>query len=281
MMVLNELVRARYYWNDAEWVRTQFQRPLQVEHRDEGANRIYRVHQHPGGGRTFAHWPFTGNIDFSSGGRSICDVLLYRLGDDGFSAKLLPDRFKGSGSGAFDGLVIVSVKLEFTFHTQAFIEIRSRLEDVMTSVEKAFNNKFFAAGTLSGADPLKAPFSEGFSRALLLFQPRILVPTVPVGDDEPTKQYFRDMNVPDAAGYTAAVTAITTRHRRHFNITTVANGNSRWATGRNLTLSFGDDWVTVFADFFCDMLNIPRAQRGATGSYNALVRSVLPGANVG
>src|SRR5262249_46186547 len=135
MMNQNMETRARCYWHVAEWLRQRFNVPLQVNHREGTRDFQFRLPPYPrataSGLSTFVTCPMSVQMDLQQGTRGNCDVRLFRLGQDFYGAERLPrtlHNFVPAGTPtAVDGLIVVTVKMQFTFHTQTFATISAQL----------------------------------------------------------------------------------------------------------------------------------------------------------
>ena len=82
-----------------------------------------------------------------------------------------------------------------------------------------------------------------------------------------------------AAAYTARVNQIAGNHPVPFLVTTTTAGANAWA-GASRNLTFNATNPAAFPTFFADMLGLNAAALNVPGTYTALARRVMPGANV-
>jgi hypothetical protein len=249
MMRSNQQIRARFFWHLADWLWDQLGRSVEFAVRHD--THTYQIPHHPEATRkSHVNFPIRQQKDVERGDHGKYDVFFYPLGEEAFSASVLPLRAKKTpNTFTFDGLVMVVVKMEFDFDTDSNTDIHDWLTKVNTQLNKRFNNKFIAKGTLDG---------RTYKRCLFHVSPRYLVddysPSDPSDDDE-----HIEINVPDT-------------------------GVPEWDSGL-----FADDHEldfplnqpsNVFARFFAHMLGMADNTETNPLSYQPIVQAVLPGATV-
>ncbi|MEM6990521.1 MAG: carboxypeptidase regulatory-like domain-containing protein [Myxococcota bacterium] len=132
--------------------------------------------------------------------KGLCDVFLYRMGDDVYSAERLAGK-----AGPYDALIVARLKLALTFDGYGFAEAQSISKRIAKDIESMFSatQSRFAEIELDGVK----------RRARILVSPRVIVRNlpVPIDDDEVVKldrylaklAYRRidltDVSVPSAA----------------------------------------------------------------------------------
>jgi len=190
MMNRNESIRNRYFWHAAEWCRRRIGNDirLQVSLKDRGgtAYEDYFVPEHSDPSHTFAYWPLAANLKPSdpipmvpSNARGgLRDLFLYTLGKDHYSQTLLPAQEDPPGSTAYDGILMVVVKMSFWLPSWSNEDTnkaeRAQVLQAAIKGAESFNFKWYASGKapIPGAAPAA---SHTFARCLIHFAPRVIV----------------------------------------------------------------------------------------------------------
>lgn len=267
MMVKNVNVRNRYFWHSAE-----FTRNATLVAGVGGANGIalkvkydtyddYKIPSHGSApARSHIYWPLRDSINRNAGPRGVHDVVVYPLGKDRYSQNILPQ-------GPFDGILVVTVKVEYTLYTNNVGFIRWILPNLTLGVGNALNNKFYATGTAAQGTPQ----AWTFTKCLIHFSPRFIVT-----NNNASAQYTTLRNN-NGVHFTAQI-----------NDTRPNAPNTRWggaAPNRQMILEFNSaataavmqsQLQTGFANKFCAMLGL--AENAAAVTANDLlpiVQSVI------
>jgi hypothetical protein len=190
MMNGNRNMRNRYFWHAAEWVRMMIGTPMRVKH---GPWDNYFLPSHPWAafGRTYYPWPIADFMDVGIG-RNICDIFLYRLGQERYSSQLM-------ANGPIDGLAVIVLRLVCDTlddpNLANEIDNRRRILAQMAAATRQFmNNRWYATGTINLGSP---PQAVTFNRCALQFTTQFLVTNHPHGSpprdpDNDVKQSFAD-----------------------------------------------------------------------------------------
>lgn len=274
MMVGNVNVRNRYFWHSAE-----FTRNATLLAGVGGAGGIalkvkydtfddYRIPSHGAApARSHIYWPLRDSINRNAGPRGLHDVVVYPLGKDRYSQNILPQ-------GPFDGILVVTVKVEYTLATTAPAGsanertwIQWILPRLTQAVANALNNKFYATGTAAQGTPQ----SWTFTKCLIHFSPRYIV------TNQNTGARYTTLRTNNGVHFTAQITD-----------TNPNAPNTRWggaAPNRQMILEYNSaspaavmqsQLQTGFANKFCAMLGL--AENAAAVTANdllPLVQSVI------
>ncbi|RJP32381.1 MAG: hypothetical protein C4547_13970 [Phycisphaerales bacterium] len=167
MMNFNRWIRARYFWQVAEWMRLL--PALKVDYKIEHGTESYELphYQHDRRGRHWVSWPMRAKIDATLGGRrAAADTYLYRLGKDKFATSVLPGLLGGAD---YDGILVIMLRMRFFFGYAISDDKKKALfARLFSLIDNTLNYKRTAAFSIeTGAD---AP--PAFSRCLLYFSPR-------------------------------------------------------------------------------------------------------------
>jgi hypothetical protein len=265
MMNQNQQPRPRHFWHVAEWLRfLNGNMDFEVHH---GTHVFTLPHiaspAVPARPYMSTHygWSMAKVTPQTSGhGRGAFDIFLYPLGDEPYAATVLPLKATPKLAAphavpAFDGIIVIVVNMTVNMHiavpatppasrNAALTNIHNLLRPMDARVDRIFNYKWMAAGTVAG---------HTFNRALLHFSAR--------------------WNVPN---YSMRATSIAA----HFTVNTQAAGASAWqggATGRTLRLTVPDP---NFENWFGNMLGLANGTLNTAASYNSLAAEVIPGATV-
>ncbi|RMG15989.1 MAG: hypothetical protein D6731_07160, partial [Planctomycetota bacterium] len=277
----NRDLRARYFWQCAEWCRLALGGiPLRVRQRQlvQAAGQpdecTFELPAHPDGDprRTYVNWPLYSRTPLHSGARGRCHVFVYPLGAADCAYTLGPDE---GTSTPFDGLFVVLVRMRWRVarggDELSFAKLREPLQQAEASIERTFNNKFYASGFTLGP--------RSFERCLLVFSPRFLVESFPhdndrylsdcgvrgLPDSEPARgNFFADVLSADenvAGSWLSLCEQVESRHPRDFFVNAdegIEAGGSGWREGdeRTLDLSLKDDVEASFYQWFGDMLGL-------------------------
>ncbi len=181
MMNENRMLRNRYFWHAAEWVRQIYGTPMRV--RLDGTYDNYTLPPfHPAAQRDRAYypWPMVGSLNNSNPGNpfSRFDMYLHAMGKERYSAGLLPG---ASMASPFDGQLIIIVRLHCnlpaTGNKANENANRQRiLAGITATVRNQLNNRWFAAGTANYGSP---PRPKRFNKCLIEFRVAVLVTNHP------------------------------------------------------------------------------------------------------
>jgi len=248
MMEANQQIRARYFWQVAEWMRGLVGSGVEFEV-VHGTHTYKLPHHTQSPGKTFVNFPvaFVRNKEMGPHGRF--DVFLYPLGDEEFSATLLPNRATPPVA-AYDGMIVVVVKMEIDFDIDNNTTIHSWLSAVHTQLNRRFNNKFCVRGNAGG---------RAYQRALLQFAPRFRVDDYSATTPDDTREHIT-IDVPDT-------------------------GVPEWDSGiifvsRTKLFFPRNQPPNVFARFFGHMLGLADGTFNTPASYEPIARLVMPDASV-
>ena len=151
MMNGNKLMRNRYFWHNAEFVRQVTGQKMQVALGPDYPDYWLPEHAQAAAGRTHYCWPVAQSVHAKANKARSFDMYLYALGKDHYSQRLLGG---GPPNGPFDGILVIDVKIAFSLPSSATPAIlESRRQDILTRANAAvrliMNNKWYAAGTLN------------------------------------------------------------------------------------------------------------------------------------
>lgn len=272
MMNQNMTVDTRDHWHVAEWMRARLGGALELEVR-HGPHTYFLPHHPQTPARNHVCWPLREDIRRVVAGRrhSRFDAFLYPLGDDRYARTALPTRV--GKPGAFDGILVVVVKMRFRFHTAfttttnaagqtvadaAGTAMHNFLVAIVNQVQLRYCDRFFVTGTVGG---------RTFSRALLEFSPRFWV-TNPSQD------------------YSSQAPRVTDEH---IEVQMQATGSPEWDTG-SIFGWFRDDHELHYAydqpahvfttRFFSEMVGVTSATHTDPAAYVPIIQGVLPGGTV-
>lgn len=160
-------LRARTFWQTAEWIRT-LPGLSAVDFKVEHGAESYELPHYPHDdrkGRHFATFPIAANLRHKPADPVLYDTYLYTLGADEFSTSVLPGLC--STGGPVDGILVVMIKARFDFKRYTDVEqIRKKVFRACNQkVANALNKKVFADFTLPGS-------GRRFSKCLLHFSIR-------------------------------------------------------------------------------------------------------------
>ena len=245
MMRSNREVRARHYWHIAEWFRQLDNKSIdyKIKH---GIYDYVLQHATDAPKKNFIGWPIAEKNDQVLGERGKFNIFFYPLGKEFYSDRLLP--FLAKKPGAFDGIIIVLVKMEFDFPTDDSTKIQNYITNINSRIGKKFNNKFGAKGNL---------FGKKYDRILLHFAPRYHA------DDYSTS------NSPDTS--------------EHFKVEIKNTGQPEWDSGifsSKHKLFYPMDVNSTFGNFFGNMVGLPDGKLNTAGSYDPIAKMVIPDASV-
>ncbi len=193
MMNGNHIIRNRFYWPSAEWVRRQIGPPgvtlqMKVDHTSKGGVRYdnYRVVPHPTDRRTFAYWPLRSEIDQTLPGvRGMRNLYLYPLGAEQWSVRDIFARHAAPAppnpAEPYDGILVITLHLEMDISrwnsgTPPAVDWgatnknrRTILQSIQREVDTRANFRFKLTGQVTDA---ANPWV--FKRCLVHFSPRFL-----------------------------------------------------------------------------------------------------------
>jgi hypothetical protein len=268
MMNQNMTVDTRDHWHVAEWTRARLGGGLELEVR-HGPHTYFLPHHARTPAMNHVCWPLREDIDRVVAGRrhSRFDAFIYPLGDDRFARTALPTRV--GKAGAFDGILVIVVKLRFDFHvafstttnaagqtvpTAAGTTMHNFLSGILNQVRMRYCDRYFVTGSVGG---------HTFNRALLEFSPRFWV-------NNPTLDY--SSQAPRVTGH-------------HIEVDMQAGGTPEWDSGL-----FSDDHELDFAynqpahvfatQFFSEMVGVTPATHTSAAAYTPVIQGVLPGGTV-
>jgi hypothetical protein len=248
MMEANQQVRARYFWQVAEWLRSLIGAGLEFEV-VHGTHTYKLPHHSQSPRKTFVNFPaaFVRNKEMGPHGKF--DAFLYPLGDEPYSATLLPNRATPPVA-AYDGMIVVVVKMEIDFDIDNKTTIHNWLSRVHTQIDTRFNNKFCVRGSLGG---------RAYQRALLQFAPRYRVDDYSATDPFDTREHIK-IDIPDT-------------------------GVPEWDSGiifvsRTKLFFPRNQPPNVFARFFGHMVGLADGTFDTPASYEPIARLVMPDASV-
>ncbi len=261
MMKGNIIVGPRNFWHVAEWLRSLCGVEFKVKH----GRFDFSLPPHPSGPQqTFVTRPIARSPVTTNGARGRFDIYLYRLGAERYREVLV------SGQ-TFDGIILVVVKMQFTFPNNDDDDIRDGLADIRKGLNRTFRerNRFVVRGTVG---------SETFTNCLLHISPRFLVTNFSGG-----KRIKDVMRVTTQAQYNTRVANIINDFGRHFRVNLRKSGGSRFDPAAPDRLFFDmddDDLEDDFSAFFSEMMGVPRGGIGSAANYVSIARKVIPGATV-
>jgi hypothetical protein len=248
MMITNREIRARYYWQVAEWMRSIIGSSYKVKHDVwEYENQLHPFNSNTNKKslRTFTHWPVTANINTNIG-KTKFDVLFYSLGEDNFSQR---------GGEDFKGNVFIMFKMKFEFpetpdHTPngTFGRISEDLEKKLNRrLSRFFNGKWKVSGKVNGID---------FNPCMLTFSFRYLVETITDEDIDKNKKYLAK-NGETEGGYEDLVEELEENHDVHLFIEVIDKPTSKTSELDDDELTLVSDDFDKFEKFICQAIGIP------------------------
>jgi hypothetical protein len=172
MMNGNQQMRNRYFWHCAEWVRRATLIPLKVK---LGTFDSYALPPHPNDSRNYAFWPIAAKDPFepdATKSRGLATVLLYALGKESYTVEGLQQHVVQGASAPFDGILIVTLNLDFTMPgTLSENNRKIYLKKLAALVRDQMNGKFVATGKVNDG----SADEWTFGRCLIHFSPRFVV----------------------------------------------------------------------------------------------------------
>ena len=267
MMISNKEIRARYYWQVAEWMRSIIGGAYVAKH-DVWE---YEIQQHPNNNntnrrslRTFTTWPRSANINTNIGANKL-DVHFYLLGEDDYSALVLNPAI------TFKGIVVVMFKMKFEFpetpsHTPdgTFGRISSDLARLNTRLNQFFNNKWKLSGKIDGVE---------FNPCLLSFSFRYLVETITNEDNAKNKKYIKN-NGGSVSDYEDLVESLEDAHDIHLEIEVIDPPTSDSSELEDDELTLRSDNYNQFEKFIAQAMGIPVT--GSGGSFTINKNNLVP-----
>ncbi len=182
IMVHNRMMRNRYFWHAAEWVRQIYGTPMRV--RLDATFDNYTLPPFlPAAQRDRAYypWPMQGALNQSNPAnpQSRFDLYLHALGKDRFSGAILP----GSSPPLppFDGMLIVIVRLNCNLppdpnRARETVNRQTILSSITAAVRNQLNNRWFATGTANYGSPATP---HRFNKCLIEFRASVVVTNHP------------------------------------------------------------------------------------------------------
>jgi len=257
MMVQNMTVDTRDHWHVAEWLRTRLgnTQDFVIRH---GTHSYEIPHHSETPAKNHVCWPLREDINRVVSGRphSHFDAFLYPLGDDRFATTALPTRV--GKPGAFDGILVVVVKLRFEFHIAFDATTRNNIHNFLTGVRDQiilrYCDRYFVTGTAAG---------RTFARALLDFSPRFWV-------RNPGQDYSSEDPQDDD---------------EHIEISMKASGPPEWDSGlfsddHELHFPFNQPAHVFAQTYFADMVGVTSATVSDPSAFTTIVQGVFPGGTV-
>ena len=287
MMNGNRLMRNRYFWPTAEWVRARVGARLRVK---LGPYTDYHLPTHPQDGRTYYGWPIQGLVDIvhptapplsppAPPDFYRLSLFLYALGRDRWSVDLLPN-------GPVDGVLVIALRMACYLpeNLNPVIENSIRvqaLQQMAAGVRLNLANQWYARGNAVIGSP---PQPCTLNRCLLHFVPQFVVfnhpnevqPSPPDWSN-PSRQMISG-SVLGAFNYNFVV--------RVFDAATLSPPN---ATVRfDLASRAAELYVNSFADLPAQFAHVFRLFLGLPGmggpitgpDLEPIVRQAIPGAAV-
>jgi hypothetical protein len=193
--------------------------------------------------RTHITWPLAQVLDKTLGDHGKFDVFFYPLGNDVYSAEVLPIRCHSPGN-PFQGIFVVLVKLKFDFDTSNKNIIHDRLNALDRNVGLLFNFSYAARGTHAGVS---------YAKCLLHFAPRFWVPGYSNKEPTDNHQHFF-INVPDEgdAAWESGIFA----HREHLDFPLIRPANE-------------------FNRFFGQMVGITNVHAASPADFAPIIRDIM------
>ncbi|HLG32070.1 MAG TPA: hypothetical protein VI362_03450 [Ignavibacteriaceae bacterium] len=267
MMILNKKIRARYYWQVAEWLRSIIGGSYLVKH----DFWEYEIQQHPNNSNTnrkalrnFTCWPRAANINTNIGVNKF-DVLFYTLGEDDFSALMIDP------GTVFKGIVLIMFNMKFEFpetpsHTPdgTFGRISDDLTKLNNRLEKFFNEKWKVSGKIDGVE---------FKPCMLAFSFRYLVETITSEDNTANKKYIKS-NGGTTGKYDDLVEELEDQHDIHLKIEVIDPPTSKSSKLDGDELRLRSDNYNQFEKFIAQAMGIPVTN--TSGSFSINKNSLLP-----
>jgi hypothetical protein len=185
MMNGNKLMRNRYFWHTAEFVRQIVGSKMQVALGPQYPDYWIPEHTNAAAGRTHYCWPIANSIVTPLTNKSQqFDMYLYALGKDHYSQRLLGG---GPPNGPFDGILVIDVKIRFTLPSLATEAARiARRQDLLARVNAAvrqrINDRWYAAGTVNNGVE-----NVTFRRCLIQCVPQAVVANHPHDPSPPPR----------------------------------------------------------------------------------------------
>ena len=271
MMNGSTIVDARNYWHIAEWLREL--PSMNISSNSKGSAQYigstfdikygtykYNIPNHFGApAQGHISWPLDKKIDYTVGKFGEFNVFFYPLGEERFSAKVLPLKVKKPLGPRFDGIIVILVKLHFDFHIMFNLLTQNSIHKFLVNIDQQiklrFNNKFFVQGTFEG---------QNYSRVLLNFSPRYWV-------ENPGKDYSKEEPLD---------------RRNHMLIEMKAGGTPKWhppsfANSRyTLRFPFKQHKGHVFARFFAEIFGLSEKTMKTASAFEPIIQGVLPGGTV-
>jgi hypothetical protein len=175
-----KMMRNRYFWHSAEWVRRVIGYPLQVGLGPNYPDYWLPRHPQPAQGRTYYSWPLAHHVSPPAWPRTGHEIYLFPLGKDHFSQRVLAG---GPPRGPFDGILVVVAKIVCRLPANVnpvvqFNQRRNILNGMQAGVRRTMNNRFWVEGTLNYGSP---PRPWRLNRCLLHFVPQVVVFNYPHG----------------------------------------------------------------------------------------------------
>jgi len=267
MMISNKKIRARYYWQVSEWIRSIIGGSYIVKH----DFWEYEIQQHPNNSNTnrkalrnFTCWPRVANINTDIGANKF-NVLFFTLGEDDFSALLVDP------GTVFKGIVLIMFNMKFEFpetpsHSPdgTFGRISDDLSKLNHRLETFFNEKWKVSGKIDGVE---------FKPCQLIFSFRYLVETITDEDNEENNKYLQ-RNGGSTGNYDDLVDELEDQHDIHLKIEVIDPPTSDSSELDEDELTLRSDNYNRFERFIAQAMGISGTSSG--GSFTINKNSLLP-----
>lgn len=179
MMNVCYVIRNRYFWHSAEWVRQATSNTKYKVKYDTYADFLVPPHEKTN--RSYVYWPLEAKLSHQpavvaplAANRGKCDLYVFPLGRERFTDVVLPGKESAGAGTAYDGVlhVVVNVHCRLTgFDAPDADSGRSSALAALSKGAAMLNHKFVATGKVrQGSDQ-----AWEFKRCLLHFSVRYLV----------------------------------------------------------------------------------------------------------
>ena len=252
IMSWNKFVRARCFWHLAEWLRHLMKNvDFQVKH----GGFTYKLPHHfwkPNYSFTHVNWPIDRKINVQKGEHGNFDIVFYPLGEEAYSANVLPGMVTSKPKETFDGIIVVVVKMEFYVYIKDTKKIHTWFTELDKRINLKFNGKYVFQGSVKG---------KSYKHCLLHFSPRYLIPNYSAKLPLDKMRHIRIMIKPDAPNTWDK----SNKHDLHYRVTT-------------FTPLIHE--VYAFTSFFRHMVGLKNSTIGQASSYAPIARQVMPDATL-
>lgn len=193
MMNGNQLLRNRYFWVSAEWVRARLQPPgkklpFKVSYKSPGGTGTaydnFQLPSHPSEKRTYLYWPMRAAIDNAQAGvRGQRNFYLYPLGQEQWTIRDIYARQTPTAAPdpakPYDGICMVTLNLETLLPSWPIggaantVTTETKRQEILRAVTgqilSSFNFKWYLTGKVVEGDA-----EWTFKRCLIFFSLRYL-----------------------------------------------------------------------------------------------------------